>query len=127
MRDELEEKLMKRFPFMEAKSFLDGERLGHCVPCECSDGWYELIYYLCKEIEILYELKNKDVMSLNIEQIKEKYGKLRFYVGNYIDGVMEIVNKYEALSTKTCEVCGKEGKLTGKRWVRTLCEDCCKV
>lgn len=34
--------------------------------------------------------------------------------------VMEIVDKYETLSTKPCEVCGKEGKLTGKRWVRTL-------
>jgi len=40
---------------------------------------------------------------------------------------MEIIDKYEALSCKTCEVCGKEGKLTGKRWVRTLCDECCKV
>lgn len=127
MRDELEQKLMEDFPFMEAKSFFDGERLGYCVPCEFSDGWFDIIYNLCKEINELYKSKGRNINDLNIEQVKEKYGELRFYVGNYIDGVMEIIDKYEALSCKTCEVCGKEGKLTGKRWVRTLCDECCKV
>ena len=45
---------------------------------ECDDGWYNLIFDLCTELTDYYN-ENKIPMNLHVEQIKEKYGGLRFY------------------------------------------------
>lgn len=63
----LQDQLVKEFPFMVARNIwtseicLDenGDVYGH--PCECNDGWYDLIYNCCKEIEELYKNKNINI------------------------------------------------------------------
>jgi len=123
MREELEQKLLDEFPFMEITTLWGGKRKGIPVPCECGDGWYNLIYDCCKEIDKLYKRRNKDINKIQIYQIKEKYGGLRIYLGNYIEGTDEIVNKYEDESMKVCEICGGQGKLKNKGyWLKTLCD-----
>jgi hypothetical protein len=42
MRQELEEKLMQDFPWMEAKHIWTGKKLDFPTPCECEDGWFNL-------------------------------------------------------------------------------------
>ena len=122
MRQDLEEKLMQDFPWMEAKHIWTGKKLDFPTPCECEDGWFNIIYNCCKEIDDLYKSKNANINDLIIYQVKEKYGELCFYVGNYIDGVQEIIDKYEEESAKTCEVCGKYGSTVHKgSWLKTLC------
>ncbi len=123
MRDKLEQQLMDKFPFMEATNVFSDERLGYPIGCECGDGWYDIIYKLCDELNSLYIQNGKDANKILVQQIKEKYGSLRFYTGGLIEGGHDIINKYEDLSAETCEICGKKGKLTGKGWVQTLCDD----
>lgn len=123
MNENLEKKLMKKFPWFEAKNIWSGEKLNSPYYCECDDGWYNLIYNCCKDIEQLYKSKNADINTLRILQIKEKYGTLRIYLDNYIDGTDDIVTKYENLSSEICEVCGDKGSLKLKNsWMKTLCE-----
>ena len=124
MREELEQKLMDDFPFMETKSFVDGERLGYPIICECQDGWFKLIYSMCKEIDDLYKVKGKDINELNILQIKEKFGSLRVYVGSYIEELEDVIAKYEELSMQICEICGEEGQNRGVMRLQTLCDNC---
>lgn len=73
-------------------------------------------------------LKRLAMVSTNtgfrVDQVKEKYGTLRFYCGG--NGV---INKYirlaERLSAHTCEVCGKRGQLDQNGgWYSTLCKEC---
>lgn len=123
MREELEQKLMDEFPFMEAKNVWTDRKLGFPMGCECEDGWFDLIYNCCKEIDELYKQRNKDSSEIKIYQIKEKYGALCIYLGNYIDGVSEIVNKYEDESVNICEICGQRGKVKiNGSWLKTLCD-----
>lgn len=122
MREELENKLMKDMPFLEAINVFSGEKLGFPIYCDCDDGWFNLIYNCFKEIQELYNKSNISISNLIVYQIKEKYGGLRIYLGSYIDGVQEIVNKYEKLSYEICEICGEKGKTRGKVWFKTLCE-----
>lgn len=125
MDKKLEKKLMDEFPFMEFKSLYTGEKTGVPVSCSCSDGWYKLIHDLCKEIEELYKKNNRDSDEIIVQQVKEKYGGLRFYCTNYIDGVKDIVSKYEDLSCETCEICGREGhSVCLHGWYMTLCDSC---
>lgn len=68
-----------------------------------------------------------------IDQIKEKFGTLRYYitiltVDNYLkdeltDRVWAIVDEYEKRSASICMVCGEPGSLRGGSWVRTLCDE----
>ena len=58
-----------------------------------------------------------------VQQVKEKFGGLRFYYyggDEYIDGM---VRTAETLSELTCEVCGAPGKIGGIGWVSCRCRD----
>lgn len=68
-----------------------------------------------------------------VDQIKEKFGSLRFYIPPR-DGVsedlykawMSIVSGTEKQSYYICETCGAEGKRCSANgtWVKTLCRPC---
>jgi tRNA G26 N,N-dimethylase Trm1 len=58
-------------------------------------------------------------------QVKEKFGGLRFYMGGGTDSMIEeFIDQAEAQAEKTCEDCGKPGKIAGPGWIRTLCYGC---
>lgn len=57
------------------------------------------------------------------DQVKEKFGTLRFYYSGGDDFIRGLVSMAEAMSAVTCEVCGKPGKREGQSWVRTVCEE----
>lgn len=60
----------------------------------------------------------------HIHQIKEKFGTLRFYVGYAPDWLNYAIEGAEIVSARTCEECGKAGKLRPGGWVKTLCDTC---
>jgi hypothetical protein len=125
MRDVLEQELYLRYSWLEARNVWTGVKLGYCFPMECGDGWYKHIYGLCREIEGYYKEKGADINSLLIYQIKEKFGGLRFYVGNVIEGTFEIIERYENESEEVCEECGEEGKIrVNYGWLKCLCASC---
>ena len=84
----------------------------------CSDGWFDIIYNLSKEIVAI----DPEVEAV---EVKEKWGGLRFYVNPTKREVFDAIDKAEELSYKTCEECGKKGKLRDKLpWILTLCDKC---
>jgi len=125
MREELEQKIMHNFPWFEARNIWTDEKLGFPTPCSHGDGWFDLIYRICEEIDGFYKVNKADINNLRILQIKEKYGGLRFYIGSYIDEEQNIIDFYEEKSYHVCELCGKEGKLRIKNgWYTTVCDEC---
>ena len=125
MNKDLENKLLEDFPWTEAKNVFTGEKLDFSISCECEDGWYSLIHNFCEEVKRLYKSKNANINELTIYQIKEKYGTLRIYLGNCIKGTEQIVQRYEMLSSKVCEVCGRKGKMRiNNGWIKVLCDSC---
>jgi len=81
-------------------------------------GWSKLI-------NNLYDAKPK---GTNVQQVKEKYATLRFYVSNAPEWYFDLIDYYEEESSKICEECGKPGKVRLDRgWYLTLCDDCDKI
>jgi len=67
--------------------------------------------------------KARDELPI-IVQVKEKFGGLRFYVHNGNERVHSYINFAEAMSTCTCEICGKPGFIGSVRgWEKTLCDE----
>ena len=57
-----------------------------------------------------------------VEQVKEKFGTLRFYYQGGDDAIDGMVRMAESMSAVTCEECGAPGKRRGGGSVTTLCK-----
>ena len=95
------------------------------VVLECADGWLPLIQKLDADIRNLCP-------DYRVEQIKEKFGGLRYYYCSPLDASEFVRDHVEALvcaaedaSFEICELCGAKGELRNVQgWWRTLCDSC---
>lgn len=55
--------------------------------------------------------------------IKEKYGELRLDA-TAVTEVMDVLEKYEILSSCYCISCGKPARYVTRKWIEYLCDDC---
>lgn len=102
-------------------------------------GWWPLIEKLCNTIQTHIDWSNdtrtallisnpynnkipEAVEQVVVQQIKEKFGTLRFYYeggDNYVHGATSLA---ESLTGHLCEECGGFGKTRHGGWVRVLCD-----
>jgi hypothetical protein len=90
----------------------------------CGEGWWPILTNLCANIQHHLDWKNKSsevVPQVTVEQIKEKFGGLRFYYQGGDDTIRGMVTIAEAWAGNTCETCGSPGTSGGKGWIKTLC------
>ena len=93
---------------------------------ECGEGWRDLLDRACVRIRAAVEA---DGGSFEAQQLKEKYGTLRFYWGGRLSEtakaqVEEAIDLAEARSACTCEICGREGRLYDRGgWLATACPE----
>jgi len=112
-----------------------------CESFDCGPGWFTLLDELAYQIDAhvttrrnfrAHQLRQKRkhpndiepieyVQKLSVSYVKEKFGGLRiFYIGGdeITDKLIQLV---EALSERTCDVCGAPGKVSGQRWLAARC------
>lgn len=173
MRDELDAKLVAKYPTIFKNRFASMQETCMCWGFECGDGWYDILDSLCGQIDNhvkwkrkqrAYDLKraratkkgrdtlikflsgghrqpseweieradeilqNGDkevtpyVAHVVAQQVKEKFGGLRFYYHGGDDEVSGMVRMAESWAARTCETCGERGTLRHGGWIRTLCD-----
>jgi hypothetical protein len=140
MIDEQFENLAKRWPDLFHKSGNFEFSVG--------EGWYNIIDLLCgflstdveqtkrrlkyamensaavltESIDVLEEKLAKSLEDLpTIVQVKEKFGSLRFYINGGTPEMYNYISFAEAMSGRTCEVCGAPGKSRNNGWIKVLC------
>jgi hypothetical protein len=62
------------------------------------------------------------VNYIDVMQIKEKFGGLRFYYDGGDERISGLVDMAESWANHTCETCGNKGERRHGGWVRTLCD-----
>lgn len=75
--------------------------------------------------ELLKEGSTKVAPHVNrvvVDQVKEKFGGLRFYYHGGDEAVSGMVRMAESWAASTCETCGETGTLRPGGWIRTLCD-----
>lgn len=91
---------------------------------EVGPGWGPLVntcYAVVAAYEKIYET------TLDVNQVKEKFGGLRFYVSPYFGDLEELLGILCEASFAVCEYCGAHGHratLPGGTWIKTLCDKC---
>lgn len=69
----------------------------------------------------LREVK-EPVTQVVVDQVKEKFGTLRFYYTGGDDQIRGMVSMAESMSGVMCEECGAPGTTGGRGWISTLCD-----
>lgn len=91
-------------------------------------GWHDLI------VDILDKARELD-FKIKLDQVKEKFGGLRFYWSvpedfdydeDDLDELRDVTQEKESESFEVCESCGTEEDVEtkGDGWVKTYCETC---
>jgi hypothetical protein len=120
---------MKELPDFELKMYeqypgwFEGLKQSSSESClawgfEIGEGWYPLIEELCAKIKEI--VGDKEFV---VEQVKEKFGGLRFYCQGGSSEVNDLIWKTEENSLKICEECGKPGKSRKGGWIKTVCDE----
>ena len=66
----------------------------------------------------------ESIPQVTLDQVKEKFGTLRFYYSGGDDYIHGMVSFAESLTGVTCESCGNVGERRGGGWVHTYCTPC---
>ena len=120
MRAELQQQLYDKYPRIFAPKSRDPRKSCMVWGIECGDGWFSLLDSLCRFLQ--YYTDNNKVEQVVAQQVKEKFGGLRFYYSGGNDFVPGAVCMAETLSESTCEECGAPGRIEGEGWLTALCD-----
>ena len=128
--DAFAKRMEEKFPLMFANKY-GGFAVGK--------GWWPMLETLCGVIQRHIDNTNnrrasllkknefdqeipEEVPQVVVEQIKEKFGGLRFYYQGGDEFIHGAVWLADSLSTQICETCGAPGERGGDGWIRTTCE-----
>jgi hypothetical protein len=126
MKQELDEYLCKRYPKMMVNRNKDMQETCMCWGFECGDGWFPILNQLMGNIQHHIDWKNREsevVPQVTLDQVKEKFGTLRFYYTGGDDYISGLVSMAESMSGVLCETCGKPGTSTRGGWIKTACKE----
>ena len=121
MRQELDVLLCERYPHIFANRHQSLRVSDMTFGFSCQDGWFALIDALCERLQFWTNYNHAP--QVVAAQVKEKFGKLCFYVESADEAQHGMIVMAEAMSTHICEQCGYPGQLLvlGKGWHRTRC------
>jgi hypothetical protein len=125
MNEQLDKLLYEKYPKLFVNRNKDMTESCMFWGVECGDGWFDLIDELCYTIQSYIDQNNRPnrpIPQVVLEQVKSKFGTLRFYTqgGNeLIDGMIWFA---ESMSGRICETCGQPGKQRGRGWIYTACD-----
>lgn len=133
MRDELDRRLCEKYPLIFADRNKSMMETCMCWGFEHGDGWYQILDSLCANIQSHIDWQNenfakgyphyeKPVPQVVAQQVKEKFGTLRFYYNGGDDVIDGMVRMAESWSAVACEECGAPGTQNSRGWIKTLCE-----
>ena len=126
MKQEYDEYLCKTYPKMMVNRNLPMTETCMCWGFECGDGWFQILNQLMGNIQHHLDWKNRDgevVPQVTLDQVKEKFGTLRFYYTGGDDYISGLVSMAESMSGVTCETCGNPGTSTRGGWIKTVCKE----
>ena len=127
MRQELDSLLCEKYPKMMVNRNLPMTETCMCWGFDCGDGWYNILNQLMGNIQHHIDWKNRNgevVSQVTLDQVKEKFGTLRFYYTGGDEYIHGLVAMAEAMSGVTCEGCGNVGERKGGGWIHTYCKSC---
>lgn len=119
-------RLIAKYPFLAIRTGRRHRRiyLGSTWLDDMPDGWRKAFgLQMCEELREAL-VKDKALRGYGLDEVKSKYGTLRWYDYGGTEKTDFIVQKYELLSMCYCELCGEPARFLTHGWVSYVCKDC---
>jgi hypothetical protein len=127
-REEFEKILIEKFPTLYKDLYGDLTKTCMAFGISVHSGWFNIIYEMSEKINnVVKSMSENEQKLVYFAQIKEKFGILTCYMDGHTKEMGNIISEATKKSSTTCEECGKDGRLGGKFWLRTLCKKCRKT
>lgn len=91
-----------------------------CFDFSTGAGWDDILNSLCQKLQAISDQSGDQI---SVQQVKEKFGSLRFYASNTTTEQDKLIAAAETACDRTCEVCGKPGYARNTSWIKTLCDE----
>lgn len=122
--------LISKYPFLMPVNVWTGKPLPnydytYTLLDDMPIGWKKAFGKLLCE-DIMNELVESNTLNTySIQQIKEKYGTLRWYCSGGTEKIYDIIRKYEHISEFVCITCGKVNvPVINDGWISPQCKSC---
>lgn len=146
---------MERFPILFQHKDKSARETPLCLGIGCPTGWFHILEQLCTILEFHnMEFAKNYGIAIVADQVKEKFGTLRFYYtirGVNKDGVVvddpdaeenrrgiaieyltmladQIISEADHMTERTCAQCGipldGTNKVETTGWITYICKDC---
>lgn len=124
MTKELQQQLFTEFPHLYALAKLPMDQTCMCWGICVGNGWFNIIRELSRKIVVIDP-------TVQAEQVKEKFGGLRFYTRGGTMETADAVDKAISAAARqadvTCEYCGSmEDVKPTSGWITMMCGKCRK-
>lgn len=118
----------KRYPWLKINNvgyhWLDNRYISTWYD-EIPSGWRKRFgKQLIRDIDKY--LKVNKITDYHIDQVKEKFGELRWYDNSDKNFYEQVFKKYETLSRYTCINCGRPAEYLSTGWITPYCGKCVK-
>ena len=152
----LDEYLCKKYPKIFVDRYSPMTQTCMCWGFSHGDGWFHILDNLCSCIQSHIDSHNEWVEKYGLptwkeiqegkkeatewikeeptlisqlvaDQVKEKFGTLRFYCHGGDEKIYGMVDLAEQFSAQVCENCGRMDELVNRNsrgWIRTTCPCC---
>lgn len=92
---------------------------------ECDKGWFGIIDLLFEEADRWNKTCSDEYQKIQILQVKEKYGCLRFYHTGGNDIFIGMIRMAEKITKNICETCGSSGYINPRdSYLKCECREC---
>jgi len=152
MNKNLQQQLFQKYPKIFSRRTLSKKETAMCYGIACGDGWYQLIDCLCEKINETIRTKNiayENYLSrqdeddseeevtrswgyekhpdVKADQVKSKFGCLRFYLHSYnvSSEIKGAISMAEKMSLYICEHTGQQKekhKINSRNFLNALDE-----
>ena len=125
MSPHLDKELCEKYTNIMVERHLGAMQTSMCWGFDHGDGWFHILDSAMRLVQSHIDMerrRGKEIDQVVFEQVKEKFGSLRFYVNAATDEHYNYIRFAENLSAVTCEDCGAPGKTRGRGWYYTACD-----
>jgi hypothetical protein len=126
MNSHLDQELCEKYADIMAERRLGAMQTAMCWGFDHGDGWFHILDSAMKLVQSHINITRRrghEIEQVVFEQVKEKFGSLRFYTNPSTDYIRGMISMAESMSEVTCEVCGSPGIKRGGGWIKTLCDE----
>jgi hypothetical protein len=110
MNDENTQLIYAAFPYIYRGRSKAPDTSSMCYGFECGDGWYQILYALSEDLTNY--LMRHPSLNLEVMQVKNKFGNLRFYVDGGDAATEVIISRARQHADVICEITGEAKNLS---------------